>query len=1396
MVILHISQNYSTIFKTMPSSINKSRQSLALFNKDWNIFKSNWSNATKTSIINQANGQIVSLNGGNFKAGISSLFTNKDINGLKEYNRLLQAGIAPSQAYKETMKGCTKVARQNAVAIAKGTMTFEQATSSMKTMTLSAKAGKVAFQALAAAGNILVIWGVMKVVSGLYSISKASETVAKKAKELGDSFKSTSSDINNYKSQIKELHKTINNSNSSIEDVTNARKTLMTVQDELIEKFGTEKSVIDDITEAINGQSDALDILTKKEWQKTKNDFNNIDDFGVNFRNGVEGVDNIERLLKEYGEQPDNKALSIVWKDFVDKDLTDGMIAKLEDIGINIRISEEDGFRDFNSLTESIRDIKNKDGIRISFNGNAEEVYNQLLDLQTLIKDDDSFDRLYDKIEPTTDYYKNLVSQYKQFYNQYILYEKILSDGSGYEGMFKDITSAYEEYSDAFSSGDEDKIKKATDKYASLLTSATSAAIENGDSDVATYFNNVMYPTLQSVVSEWKFNVAFDSDTDNLQNTIQKNLDKLKKNGRELTFEEISDLNPETKQYQNLVSIAHDYNLTLEEMIELLKERNLIPTKDYQNTLDFANKKFGTPLEDKNISFKDVKQTLEDEYQKIYDMGLDKYATAIKDGAVQSVFGNVDMDKRAVIAWSDEMKEVFADELSSWDYNPEIGSIDTVLGNSDRFGEDINGVGWEIAFTPVLPDGTLLSQETVYEYINTILRDDYANDKNAVKEQLELADAEGRSIGHVFVQGILAAVDESQNYENNGNWAETVGRLINFSGKYGSINIAKSAEAVDWDSWFKKNIKTDEDIEKFNRIAKEAKTTTEAIKEFTYAKKKESEPVYSSFEDVFNSEDFADSKEKLLDLAKSGEITAEVLQSTEDYKKLLTETGLSAEGAKGKILDLLSVQEKISGAAQGFDSLMSAYKEFKDEDIRFVTAQTLESLPDAFKNLEGFDVFSQIAGDPTSGTEQIQNAFNEIATQYLMSQHTLNGLINASEHDIQSYIANLKQMGVTNAEELVTNTLKALKQENELINAATKEYYEAYLKYLKSKDQADLDYVKSVADKNSQLAGALGKPYQTDYNNWCELLKKKAEAYNEFVAKLGGSLDKVAVAAAPYSEEGLNQAKAEAIVKNAKGKKVFSLEDLKNPSIKNTIDTMRNLGNVADYSKEQVQAAEKYLETAKIATEYKDILKLDLSLMNTDFSSTFSPDVSDSSSSKSDKDTKETFDWIEIKIQRLTELLDKLKTKADNTYTSWASRNTALAQAIDKTYEAINLQSQAYNRYMQEANSVGLSGYYKTLVQNGAVDISTISDETLKDQINEYQSWYEKAQDCLKTQEDLNAELNEFKTQKFNHLKSEYDAIRERTEAQKELIESQNGTVTAKNLPDGGACFEIRFYCH
>lgn len=187
----------------------------------------------------------------------------------------------------------------------------------------------------------------------------------------------------------------------------------------------------------------------------------------------------------------------------------------------------------------------------------------------------------------------------------------------------------------------------------------------------------------------------------------------------------------------------------------------------------------------------EYKQMLADEYKKVTEWGLDSYLQEIKDGSIQSTFGNVDMDKRTIISWSDELKKTYQDALASWEYDPKIGSIDTVFGGSDRFGEDLNGIGWEVAFTPILPDGTFLSKDTVYEYINNILAGAYGNDNQVTEEELKSIDAQGRQIGETFVKGIFAGVDDSQNYDNNGNWAETVSRLMHFSGNFGAVEIAQ-----------------------------------------------------------------------------------------------------------------------------------------------------------------------------------------------------------------------------------------------------------------------------------------------------------------------------------------------------------------------------------------------------------------------------------------------------------------------------------------------------------------------------------------------------------------------------------------------------------------------------
>lgn len=121
--------------------------------------------------------------------------------------------------------------------------------------------------------------------------------------------------------------------------------------------------------------------------------------------------------------------------------------------------------------------------------------------------------------------------------------------------------------------------------------------------------------------------------------------------------------------------------------------------------------------------------------------------------------------------------------------------------------------------------------------------------------------------------------------------------------------------------------------------------------------------------------------------------------------------------------------------------------------------------------------------------------------------------------------------------------------------------------------------------------------------------------------------------------------------------------------------------------------------------------------------------------SKSKKEKEEEFDWIEKKIENLEEEISSLDKTADSAYSSIAEKNEALAGSIEKINEEIGLQQQAYERYMQKAESVGLSDEYKNLVREGAVDIESITDEDLKEAIKNYEQWYDKAKE---TQDKIN----------------------------------------------------------
>ena len=173
---------------------------------------------------------------------------------------------------------------------------------------------------------------------------------------------------------------------------------------------------------------------------------------------------------------------------------------------------------------------------------------------------------------------------------------------------------------------------------------------------------------------------------------------------------------------------------------------------------------------------------------------------------------------------------------------------------------------------------------------------------------------------------------------------------------------------------------------------------------------------------------------------------------------------------------------------------------------------------------------------------------------------------------------------------------------------------------------------------------------------------------------------------------------------------------------------------------------------------------------------------SSSSSSSSAEKTKETFDWIEIAIERIENAISDLDKIAESVYYSFSTRNTKLRKEYSMVRKEISLQEKAYTRYMKEANSVGLSSKYKKLVQNGKISISTITDDGLKEKIQNYQTWYNKAQNVKDAIADLKLEMRNLRKELFDNISTEYDNYVGRLEKQKTYIENYISRSESKGM--------------
>lgn len=467
----------------------------------------------------------------------------------------------------------------------------------------------------------------------------------------------------------------------------------------------------------------------------------------------------------------------------------------------------------------------------------------------------------------------------------------------------------------------------------------------------------------------------------------------------------------------------------------------------------------------------------------------------------------------------------------------------------------------------------------------------------------------------------------------------------------------------------------------------------------------------------------------------------------------LVEWGFVQDDVAQKVDDTTNADYigKLADASKILSGLEDSYKEFKENG--FVLAETISAIPEELQKLEGFDLFSKIIGDPTSGQEKIQQAFNDIVHEYLVSSETLSNLINADESTLQTYIANLKEIGVTNAEEVVTAAKTCINEENELITAAETEWLNGHIQLVNGKIKADSDYINDVNSKNTSLINALGSTYRSDYDNWTNLLAGKATAYNNFINAIKGSQINLGDGSSALSDYG----KAKAIVNK------WNSASFKNNNGNDPLNLSNNTRN--GISKETYEKAKAFMTYYDQYKSMTDALKIDLSNISTDFKTDYSPKI-EGKKDKGSKDkakeqekakeqTSQTFDFIETRIDRLESKISKFQKRAEDAKRSFSSRIYNYKKEISTLFSELKTQNKAYDRYMQKANSVGLSEEWKKKVRNGAISIKDVKDDTLKEQIESYQTWYEKAKKAKDATDDLTRSIQD-EYEALAKLNSEY----------------------------------------
>lgn len=132
---------------------------------------------------------------------------------------------------------------------------------------------------------------------------------------------------------------------------------------------------------------------------------------------------------------------------------------------------------------------------------------------------------------------------------------------------------------------------------------------------------------------------------------------------------------------------------------------------------------------------------------------------------------------------------------------------------------------------------------------------------------------------------------------------------------------------------------------------------------------------------------------------------------------------------------------------------------------------------------------------------------------------------------------------------------------------------------------------------------------------------------------------------------------------------------------------------------------------------------------------------------KSAKDSTEAFDWVKTKLDKFAKSVERISNQITD-YISSTFKTVLLKRQVKAVEKQLKANEQGYTAYMNKADSVDISDDYKNKVINGTfsieeIDTSSDSGKQLAKDIKSFQTYYNSAQDCKDTVQELNNKLLE-----------------------------------------------------